>query len=181
MFRKIELGKVDFNRTGRKSNLVEIKIALKTNRNGVEVFTASGSIYNHIQSDWISGGQNLDTINEFASMRNNKIFATVYRLWKLYHLNDLNAGTKEQMEFLARPEVQKSIERGRRRKNSFCKYDFQKEHDSYYATVRKLKRCKLYKVKHNGKDYKYGHGWIAFPIPVEDLKIIKSLFYRDVK
>ena len=78
----------------KRENLVTVEIELKENERGL-VFTASGDIWNRLQTDIISGGQNLDEINK-TPVRFNKTFQEIYRLWKLYHLNDMHPECEHQ-------------------------------------------------------------------------------------
>ena len=55
-------------------------------------FSASGEISNY------SFGQNLDEIYKLNS--GNHLFRRIYKYWKKYHLNDLQAGTQQQTEIL---------------------------------------------------------------------------------
>jgi len=168
--RKITLGKIDFNRTGRKINRVELELCLKTKQHGnrlVPVFTCCGSIWNSRGTDWISGGQNLDEINKF--MPNNPEFQKVYRWWKLYHQNDMHAGAPRQ-----EAEVNK----------------YKQDHEyNYYEIVKHLTDRGLLNVPvkpddwwrtgkpepENGEyKYRYGSGWWYNDIPEEDLKEIEE-------
>ena len=89
----LNLGKIDYNGTGRKINQVEIEIRLKDTDKG-KVFSAVGSIWNSQHTDWICGGQNIDKIYEF--FKNDKKVETIYNIWKKYHLNDFHPGCEHQ-------------------------------------------------------------------------------------
>ena len=151
-------GKIDFNNTGEKINLVTIEVELKE-RNGNPVFTASGNIWNSRKSDIIMGGQCIDSIyTEFKNQISDKQrFEKIMNLWQRNHLNDLNAGTPEQSAIIENAEKQG------------WKYD-------YSQACELLKKAGKYEVIHNGKLYKYGTAWIYRAIAPEDLKEIKSLF-----
>lgn len=140
----------------RKINLVTLDIELKE-KDGKPVFTASAMVWNSKKTDCFLGGQCLDELCRFASIRNNKIFKKVYKFWKLYHLNDMHAGT---------PEQEKALEEWENKGN---KYD-------YTAACEYLKNINMYEVEHNGKPYKYGHSWLYQAIPENDLQEIKALF-----
>lgn len=74
----------------RKSNLIELEVCLTT-RNGYLEFTACGSVWNHIHTDIVAGGQCLDTIIErFPRFRNNTIYSTIFDLWNKYHLKNVS-------------------------------------------------------------------------------------------
>lgn len=55
------------------------------------VFTASGTLHSPTDE---CGGQCLDEINEYFS--DNPKFQKIYRLWKLYHLNDMHPECEHQ-------------------------------------------------------------------------------------
>lgn len=103
-FRKVfTFAKVDYNHTGRRVNAasLEVEYRLETKyQNGVPSlyweYSACGSIWNHIHTDIISGGQNLESMAKFAAIRNDKNFSEAFSLWKLYHLNGMTAGSPAQ-------------------------------------------------------------------------------------
>lgn len=150
-------GKIDYNGTGRKINAVDIEIKLDEKEPGKPVFTACGNIWNHIHTDIYCGGQCLDTIAKYV---HTPQFKKIYRFWKLYHLNNMNAGTPEQEQAIAAWETQGN------------KY-------SYDAACDYLKSIGLYEVEYNGKPYKYGHSWIYRAIPENDLNEIKKLCHLN--
>lgn len=153
MRKTFNFNKIDYNGIGRKINPVKVDIELKETDKGC-CFSASGVIYNQTKTDCLAGGQCLDTIAEYVF---DAKFKEIYRLWKLYHLNDMHAGTYEQEAAIDAWETQGN------------RYDYTKacEH---------LKSIGLYEVEHDGKPYKYGHGWLYWEIPSEDLEAIKMLF-----
>ena len=139
-----KFGKIDYYGTGRKINAVEIEIEFKDG-----VFTASGDIWNSKRTDIICGGQCLDEIRKFIK---NDTFKKIYRLWKLYHLNDMHAGTRKQEQALA---------------DRFGGVDA----NNYTEQCNYLKSIGLY--EDNG--YKFGTGWLKYEIPEEDKKEIENL------
>lgn len=153
MRKKIDFGKIDYNGIGRRINPVTIEIELKETDKGY-CFSAMGAVWNQTKTDWITGGQCLDSI---AKRLHTPEFMEIYRLWNLYHLNDMHAGTREQ---------QAAIDAWKAEGN---RYD-------YDAVCEHLKSIGLYEVEHEGKPYKYGHGWLYWEIPAEDLEKIKALF-----
>lgn len=157
MKKTFELGKIAY--TGdKKSNLVTVEIELNE-KDGKEVFTACGNVWNTRKTNIVTGGQCLD---ELAKYIHTDIFKTIYRLWKQYHLNDMHAGTEEQENAL-----KEAVKEGKLQKYGA---------NNYEETCNYLKSIDLYEVEHQGKPYKYGHGWLYREIPEEDLQIIKSLF-----
>lgn len=94
---------------------VEVKIELEENRR-VHVwkdgelkeirgnsFSATAMIYKH--NSFMSGGQCLDNPGVLYLVKNGKlrekdktIYLNIFRLWKNYHLNEMNAGCEHQKE-----------------------------------------------------------------------------------
>ena len=147
------LGKIDYYGRGRKINPVTVEVTLKE-KDGKPCFSASATVYNQTKTDILACGQCLDSI---AKRTKNKQFTELYRLWKLYHLNDMHAGTIEQ---------EKAIE----------DWESKGNHYDYTSACDYLKSVGLYEVEHNGKPYKYGHAWLYWDIPEYDLKVIQALF-----
>lgn len=161
MRRKFEFGKIDATGRGRKAHLVEIEVELRENKNGFPVFSASGIIWNHMHSDGLMAGQLLDEIKKVPV--NNALYQEIKALWRKYHLNDMHAGTKAQEAALRQARIK-----------------------GYSAACEYLKKKGLYEVrltpteaKYNpqyaGKPYRYGHGWIYYPIPATDLAKIRRI------
>ncbi len=88
-------------------------------------------------------GQCLDHIKP-----KNKHQKKLIDLWHKYHLNDMNAGTKEQEKAIEEAIKEKKLEN----------YDYEK-------VCTYLKSIKLYEVIYYGKPYKYGHGWLKRRLP----------------
>lgn len=97
-----------------------------------------------MSGDWGgSCGQCLDHINP-----KNEHQKKLVDLWHKWHLNDMNAGTKEQEKAIQQAIKEKKLEN----------YD--------YAKVCKyLTGIGLYEVMYYGKPYKYGHGWLKRKLP----------------
>lgn len=144
-----ELGKIAYE-GNRKINRVTIQAELKNNDQNQPCFTASGNIWNGSNTDIVCGGQMIDEILEL--LPNNETVKSLHRLWKLYHLNDLNAGTVKQTE-----AIDSWVLAGNKYEyNEACNY---------------LKNIGLYV----DGGYQYGTAWIYFPIPENDLQEIISL------
>ena len=152
---RFAFGKIDGYHNSKKSCPVFIDVELRNEQDKPE-FSACGYVYNHLKTDCIIGGLCLDTLNEFHSIKNNPMFRKIYRLWKLYHLNGMHAGT---------PEQEQAINAW---KDAGNRYDYRKVCDY-------LKSIGLYEVEHEGKPYKYGHSWLYQPIPDDDLNEIRCL------
>ena len=96
MERTIELGKIDYNSSGKKNCLVTIEIALKDTEEG-KVFTASGNIWYPTKTDCYTCGQNLDKIEKFFPL--NKQVRRIVEIWKKYHLNNFHPGCEHQRDY----------------------------------------------------------------------------------
>ena len=160
MIKRFYFGKVDYNGSGRKNCAVEIEMEYKLCHNSFydkdyEEFTAMGFIYNPRHTDCYTGGQCLDTINNFIP--NNPIFKKIYKIWKKYHLNGMHAGT---------PEQEQAIKEYRERTGKA--YD-------YTDICNYLKSINLYEVEVNGQPYKYGHAWLCEELPEEIKAEIEEL------
>lgn len=158
MKKVFRFGKIDGYGNGRKMCEVTVEINLRQTDKGKE-FTASGNVWNHLHTDIIRGGQCLDDLAKYIK---DDTFIFIYDMWKKYHLNGLHAGTREQEAAL-----KEAVKSGK-----LTRYGA----NNYTETCDYLKSIGLYEVEHEGKPYKYGHGWIFFAIPDEDLKRIEALF-----
>ena len=148
----IELVKIDYKRIGKKINMVDISIELR-DKKGHKALSICGSIWNIRHSDTICCGQCLDEINKY--FKYNKTFKKIYRLWKLYHLNDMHAGTVKQETFLNENGIENWA--------------------NNYKEV-----CKI--LEENGLLYdngiKFGATWQCWEIPENDLQEIKNLIEK---
>lgn len=161
----LSFGKIDAgNANKRKLNLVEVTLCLKQNDNGSPCFTASASVWNAKHTDIIMGGQCLDHIDHVPE--NDDLFQEIKGFWMRYHLNDMYAGTIEQIEALEAANLTNASDY-----TKACEY---------------LKSIGLYEVELNeeekrnnpryaGDTYAYGHGWLYRPIPEQDLARIKEI------
>ena len=163
-------GKIPF-RSNRRENPVEITVEIrKCGGDGSPEyleFSAVGAVWNRLHSDWIMGGQCLDDLIPFARyMKNRETFFRIANLWRNYHLNSMNAGTREQTA-----AVKAYFEKTGK------SYDY-KEACDYLESVG------LWRVKYTGKAvgrfyndewYNYGHGWIVNELPVMVLTECRQL------
>lgn len=157
--RKILLGYTDYEFPGKKVNSVWVEISLKEGK----YFSACAYIWDSNRDDCLIGGQCLDTINDNCpDIKANPIWQKIYRLWKLYHLNDMHAGTIEQEEALDKwwASSKDNTIQTVKGYDKACEY---------------LKSIGLYEVDYNGKPYRYGTAWLKRDIPEEDLNQIKEL------
>lgn len=87
-----DFGKIDYTGTGRKSYPVTVEMEY-TEHDGKKRFSVSGNIWNTRKTDIVAGGQCLDTIARYIK---TPLFKEIYRLWKLYHLNDMHPECEHQ-------------------------------------------------------------------------------------
>lgn len=89
MKKTINLGKVDYNGTGRRINAVDIEVELEGDR-----LSIMGSIWNGPHTDIVSGGQNLEEIGRMFPA--NAKVQRIVEVWRRWHLNDMRAGCEHQ-------------------------------------------------------------------------------------
>lgn len=140
MKKVISFGKIAYNEN-EKVNKVTIEIELEGDEK--PVLSICGNIWNSKCTDTVCCGQCLDDL--LPHFKNNTKFKEIYRLWKLYHLNDMHAGTEAQEELLKKYNI----------------YEYGK-------ACELLKKYNLYE----DKGYCYGSAWLYRPIPENDLKKI---------
>ena len=93
----LNFGKIDWNGTGRKINLVTVKISLEETKNG-PVFSACANVWNSKSTDCLCCGQCLDNLVSF--FQDDKIYMTIFSMWEKYHLNNMHPGTPAQEKAL---------------------------------------------------------------------------------
>lgn len=147
---------------GSDKNLhVDIAMELKE-QNEKTTFSCSAILRKPWQTtNFIMGGQCLDTIKEITSLKDDPLFNNIFDMWKKYHLNDMHAGT---------PKQEAAIKKARQ-DGTLQSYD-------YDVVKSYLKSINLYydeSYEHNGKAYAYGTGWLYEEIPPNDLEKIKKL------
>ena len=161
MKKVINLGKIAYYGS-RKINecTVEFDLKFKDNVkdfstlevvNNVPIFTASGNIWNASHTDIVSGGQNLDELAKLFP--HNLKFQRIVEVWREYHLNDLQAGTKIQQEALKDcPDWDYTVR---------C---------AYLANVDLLTDT----VTNPENEYRYGTEWLYRPIPAQIIEEIQT-------
>lgn len=152
MRKTFDLGKIAWN-GGRKVNSAELEVEFRETDRGPE-FSVCASVWNARRTDIVAGGQCLDELSGFKFPGRDGLFRKIYRLWKLYHLNGMHAGTPEQEAYLA----ERRTWRGDYKKDCEC-----------------LKAAGLLTVQLDGRPYTYGHAWLYRPIPENDLAEIRRL------
>lgn len=108
IYRKtIELGKADYNETGRKNCPVTIDIELRETvgeftdihhkkHNKILELSICGNIWNPRKTDIYTGGQCLDTILDYFPY--SKKVSRIAEIWERWHLNALKAGCTHQKQ-----------------------------------------------------------------------------------
>ena len=99
-------------------------------------------------------GQIVDRI-----LPSNQSQLKVVELWKEWHMNGSNSGTKNQQKCLAEmPD------------------DFEPEMEDFDRNCAWLKKQGKYKVTYKGKPYKYGHAWIRKTLTENIIKKVNWIF-----
>lgn len=164
--RTFNFGKVDYNGTGCKTHAVEIEMELEV-KEGLPIFTASGSVWNTMRTDIVQGGQCIDSVwQEFATqIKEPSLYKNIMGLWERNHLNDMNAGCEHQR---AEKWEDKLIDPSKpKTQDNMRSWQSVKEGGLLGAPC---KKC----------GYKYGTEWKYRAISKEDLKIICSLLKIDI-
>jgi hypothetical protein len=94
MTKVVKLGKVDGYGNGRKSCAVDIEVELREQSNGALELSICGEIWNALQTDIISGGQNLEEIASYFP-GSHKV-RRIVEVWRRWHLNTMKAGCEHQ-------------------------------------------------------------------------------------
>lgn len=92
MKRRFNFGSIDFESRGIARNRVTVDMEYKT-EGDKKRFSVSADVWNARNSDIVCGGQCLDTIAPYID---NPVFSEIFRLWKLYHLNDMHPECEHQ-------------------------------------------------------------------------------------
>lgn len=129
---------------------VFITMELRHNNKNLPVLSICGEVRGYM---W---GQCLDSIKESrkGDKFNYNLFSKLYKLWKMYHLNDMHAGTPKQEK---------------------CLKQIKDIHKYNYKMC-----CNI--LQENGLlfdgGYKYGTGWLYQNIPNSALEEITALFEK---
>ena len=153
MEKTFNFGKVRYN-NNKKENLVTVDVKLTDDG----CFSASGMIWNRIQTDCIAGGQCLDTIKE--CLPNNKTFNQIYNIWKLYHLNDMTAGSPKQNDVIDK---------------YFNNNPFPHDYDLICMALKSIDLLEDKSFIHKDKPYRYGSAWLKTEIPPNIIKQVYGL------
>ena len=146
--------KVAYTSTRRvNSPEVEMRLDYKDGDINKPVLSICGDLWNATHTDIVMGGQCLDEMSKLGDLRFNTLFKKLRRLWKLYHLNDMHAGTVKQ---------ENALDDAKKSGVKICSYD---DSCKYLESIGLLE----------DDGYKYGSAWLYRVIPEDDLKEIVSL------
>ena len=159
----LDLGKVDANGRGRKTNRVTLEVELRRKVNDVAPYldidlnpckeytelTIYGAVWNAAGSDHQSGGQNHEEIAKLFP--DNAKVKRLVEIWDRYHLGGMHSGTRAQEAFLKDARI-KAIY----------------PESQYDADCIVLEKANLLTVSGPGNpNYKYGHAWLVESLPTE--------------
>jgi hypothetical protein len=141
--------------SSRRVNLPAIEVELRYKDNDINrpVLSICGELWDARHTDIVMGGQCLDEMSKLGDLRFSTLFKKLRRLWKLYHLNDMHAGTVKQ---------ENALDDAKKSGIKICSYD---DSCKYLESIGLLV----------DDGYKYGSSWLYREIPEEDLKEIISL------
>jgi hypothetical protein len=148
---RYDLGKIDYNRSGRKNCKVALTWTLEHGR-----FTMHAEVWNPRETDIYTGGQMVE--EAVAYFPNDKKAHRMKAIWEEWHLNDLVAGSPAQMEWLKENPVEDRMNYYRSASDALAKVGLNP--DPGYLQ--------------DGKPYKYGHSWLKKELPAEVIEEIES-------
>lgn len=91
MIKKISFGKFDGYHNGKNNCLLVLEIGFREFTGQEAYFTVCGSLWNHLHTDIIRGGQCIDSLaNEFPRLQKNPLYMEILDLWKKYHLKHIS-------------------------------------------------------------------------------------------
>ena len=151
----IPLGKVDYNKTGRKACACNLTYELRQTEHGPE-FSAQGEVWNHLHTDIYCGGQCVDELVTQYGKGSRKA-KRLQAIWERYHLNGMRAGSAVQEQWLRDHPLDPAS------------YTYPKSHYEVASMV--LAQAGL---NPDSDGYHYGHGWKYEPIPQEIIEEILS-------
>ncbi len=153
---RYDLGKVDYNGSGRRNCKAAITWSLEDGR-----FSMCAEIWNPRETDIYCGGQCVDEVARYFP--HNKRAQRMVAIWKEWHLNDMVAGSPAQQAHL------KSLGKWKHGRDGF---------ESYFSwALAELAKAGLQPdpgYMHNGKPYSYGNAWLKRDIPADVLSEIQS-------
>lgn len=183
----LNLGKIDYNDSGRKNCMVTLEVELKPAQNVSPHLTVDlepipadaielsicGNVWNPRHTDLLSGGQDYETIEEHFS--HDPRVMRLIAIWKEYHLNGMKAGTRAQDAALK--EMPQVVVHKKDLYTEKC--EFLKALDLYEVTIPQAVRANFdYKKDKAGNlptHYQYGHAWLFAVIPQAIIDEVRQL------
>ncbi len=159
--RNLVLGKVDYNKSGRKNCKAVITWSLEDGK-----FSMQAEIWNPRETDIYCGGQCVDTVAAYFPY--NKKVQRMVEVWKRWHLNDMQAGCVHQraekwVDRRINPSEVPSNHSNRDEKGVYAIWVYPKEHKDGLLT----KPCSIC-------GYEYGSACLKEEIPQEVIDEINS-------
>lgn len=153
---RYDLGKVDYNSSGRRNCKAAITWSLENGR-----FSMCAEIWNPRETDIYCGGQCVDQVAAYFP-RDAKA-QRMLAIWRAWHLNDMIAGSPAQTAHL----------------ETLGEWAYGREgFDSHYDWAHnKLVEASLQpdpNYLHNGKPYSYGSAWLKRELPADVIAEIQS-------
>jgi len=139
--------------SSRRVNQPVIEMELRGVDTDKPVLSICGELWNATHTDVVMGGQCLDEMKKLGDLRFNTLFRKLHRLWKLYHLNDMHAGTVKQ---------EQALDDAKKSGVKIYSYD---DSCKYLESIGLLE----------DDGYKYGSAWLYRQIPDDDYKEILEL------
>jgi hypothetical protein len=155
MRKTIALGKVDYNKSGRKNCLAELEISWDGKR-----FSATAGIWNPRRSDYYTCGQCVEEVAGYFP--ENQLAQRILAIWRDWHLNDMRSGSPAQEAWLKANPVAAVYPESHYQKASDALKTAGLNPDPGYL--------------HNGKPYEYGHAWLTEELPAEIASEIQGWF-----
>jgi hypothetical protein len=139
--------------SSRRVNQPVIEMELRGVDTDKPELSICGELWNATHTDIVMGGQCLDEMKKFKELRFNTLFKKLYKWWKLYHLNDMHAGTVKQ---------EQALDDAKKSGVKIYSYD---DSCKYLESIGLLE----------DDGYKYGSAWLYRQIPDDDYKEILEL------
>lgn len=195
------LGKLSRNcdKTAPRNCEARLTWELREGEQGRLEFSAHGEVWNPLHTDIVVGGQCVDTLA--ALFPRDKRAQRIREVWEKYHLNGMNAGTREQSAALEKGRAE-LVERMRKEPDAKDLF-YHDNSPNWYVIARKLGKASSYDVDcdilreagllevpvteelraaalgglpEGATTYKYGSRWIYYPIPDDVIALIRAGF-----
>ena len=169
-------GKIDYNKTGRAINEVEVRVALFLNEDNRPVFSVMCDVWNSKHTDCEICGQCLNAPGIAANItKDYRLFLEIRKLWRKWHLNDSKNGSPRQYEAMDKmTDAFKSEFYSKWPEN---KADYMPKWcgREYGCELAWLESQGVRVDRYNNEDMTWGKTLYYWPIDPEDLKRIKEL------